>query len=496
MTLSRFACSPVSTARPARPGCLCCSPAFARVNALVERRFVRRGPLAGPAASSRRKTPAAAGGLAAASASVAPGAAPGKPIAFTNVRVFDGKSDALRDGLTVIVEGDAIRAVEDKGNPPGADMEVIDGGGRTLTPGLIDAHWHAMMAAMPLQQLLTADIGYINIVAADQAEKTLMRGFTTVRDMAGPAFGLKRAIDSGLIAGPRIWPSGAMISQTGGHGDFRLPYEVPAPFDAPLSHGETLGGGMIADGVPQVLKRVREQLMLGASQVKLAAGGGVSSNYDPLDVSQFTEDEFRAAVEAAENWGTYVTVHAYTPRAIQTAIRAGVRCIEHGQLMDEETAKIIADKGVWLSAQPFLNDEDATPFPPDSPSFSKQLDMTAGTDRAYGFAKAYKIKTAWGTDTLFDAKLAMRQGAQLAKMKRWYSPVEILKMATGTNGELVAMAGPRNPYPRKIGVIEPGAYADLLLIDGDPTTDIDLVANPANLIVIMKDGRLFRNALA
>lgn len=156
-------------------------------------------------------------------------------------------------------------------------VTVIDCGGRTLMPGLIDAHWHAMMAAIPMLDLLTADVGYINLVAAEEARRTLLRGFTSIRDLAGPSFGLKRAIDSGLTPGPRIWPSGAMISQTSGHGDYRLPYEVPAQLDAPLSHGEAIGGGMIADGVDMVLKRVREQLMLGASQIKLAAGGGVAS---------------------------------------------------------------------------------------------------------------------------------------------------------------------------------------------------------------------------
>lgn len=315
--------------------------------------------------------------------------------------------------------------------------------------------------------------------------------------MAGPSFSLKRAIDAGLTAGPRIWPSGAMISQTSGHADFRMRYEIPVAPNAPLSHSEAAGGSAIADGVNEVLKRAREQLMLGATQLKLAAGGGVSSNYDPLDVSQYTEAEFRAAVDAAENWGTYVAVHAYTPRAIQTAIRGGVRCIEHGQLIDDATARIIADKGIWLSSQPFLDDEDAIPFPAGSPNRAKQLQMSAGTDTAFGLAKKYNLKTAWGTDTLFDAKLATRQGAQLAKMKRWYSAADVLKKATGTNAELLAMSGPRNPYPGKVGVIEDGAFADILLVDGDPTINIDLVADPGkNFRLIMKDGRIYKNTLA
>lgn len=467
-------------------GCICHSPALARFNARLEHNLSRRTFLAGSvgavASSLWPGQPSAA----------VPERGP-SPIAFTNVRVFDGKISGLKDGLTVVVEGNTIKAVGAHVGAVGEGVQVIDGGGRTLMPGLIDAHYHVMMAALPISQLLTADVGFITLSAAKEASDVLMRGFTSIRDMAGPSFSLKRAIDTGLTPGPRIWPSGAMISQTSGHGDYRQLYELPSSPGGPLSRGDVIGGGSIADGAAEVLKRTREQLMHGASQIKLAAGGGVSSNYDPIDVSQYTEAEFRAAVDAAENWGTYVAVHAYTPRAIQTAMRGGVRCIEHGQLMDEATARIMADNGVWLSMQPFLDDEDANPFPPGSLNRAKQLQMTKGTDSAYAFAKKYKLKTAWGTDTLFDAKLAARQGAQLAKMARWYTSQEILKMATSTNAEVLALSGLRNPYPGKIGVIEPGALADLLLVNGDPLADIRLFAEPAkNLAVIMKDGVLHK----
>jgi imidazolonepropionase-like amidohydrolase len=462
--------------------CLCHSPALARFNARFEGNLSRRMFLAG-------STGIVASSLWPGQSGAAVPEQGRTPIAFTNVRLYDGKTNGLKEGLTVVVEGNTIKVVGSSVAAAGDGVQVIDGGGRTLMPGLIDAHYHVMMAALPISQLLTADVGFITLSAAKEASDVLMRGFTSIRDMAGPSFSLKRAIDTGLTPGPRIWPSGAMISQTSGHGDYRQLYELPSSPGGPLSRGDVIGGGSIADGAAEVLKRAREQLMQGASQIKLAAGGGVSSNYDPIDVSQYTEAEFRAAVDAAENWGTYATVHAYTPRAIQTAIRAGVRCIEHGQLMDEATARIMADNGIWLSMQPFLDDEDATPFPPGSPNRAKQLQMTKGTDGAYAFAKKYKLKTAWGTDTLFDAKLAKRQGAQLAKMTRWYSPQEILRMATSTNAEVLAMSGPRNPYPGKIGVIEPGAFADLLLVNGDPLADINLFADPArNLAVIMKDG--------
>jgi imidazolonepropionase-like amidohydrolase len=488
--LPMFVCAPAN--EELEFGCICHSPAFARLNALVEQKFSRRAFLMGAAGAA-----SAALAFWPKEASAGIPAAPVKPVLFTGIKLFDGRSGSLIEGKRVLVEGNKIKSIEGVQDPVPEGVEVIDGGGRTLMPGLIDAHWHTTMSAISMMDLLTADVGYINLVAAEEANKTLMRGFTSVRDMAGPSFGLKRAIDSGVNPGPRIWPSGAMISQTSGHGDFRMPYEVPAPMDAPLSHGDAMGGGSIADGPDQVMKRVREQLMKGASQIKLAAGGGVASSYDPIDVSQYTEAEFRAAVDCAENWGTYVAVHAYTPRAIQTAIRGGVRCIDHGQLMDEETAKIMADNDVWFSSQAFIENEFANPYPEGTANREKQKIMFAGTDNAYGLAKKYGLKTAWGTDILSNPGMTKNQGAILGTMSRWYSNDEILRMATSTNAALLAMSGPRNPYPGEIGVIEAGAYADILLVDGDPIADIKLMADPdKNLTIIMKDGRIYKNALA
>jgi imidazolonepropionase-like amidohydrolase len=363
-------------------------------------------------------------------------------------------------------------------------------------PGLIDAHWHAMLVRPTPAAVMAADVGYTNLVAAAEAADTLMRGFTTVRDMGGPCFALKRAIDEGLVAGPRIYPSGAMITITGGHGDFRQLSDLPRTLGGMLSRTEQIGGSMLADSPDEVRLRAREQLMQGATQVKLTAGGGVASPFSPIDVATFTEPELRAAVEAAENWGTYVAVHAYTPVAIQRSVAAGVRCIEHGHLMDEATAKLMAEKGIWLSTQPFFDDEDASPMPPGSEERAKQLQVISGTDRVYALAKKYQLKTAFGTDILFSQKLAKRQGAQLTKLTRWYTPVEVLKMATATNGELLAMSGLRNPYPGKLGVVEEGALADLLLVDGDPIDKIKLIEDPArNFVVIMKDGKIHKNLL-
>lgn len=432
-----------------------------------------------------------------ADAPVATETQPAAATVFQNVRIFDGKGGQLSAPSNVLVRNNRIERISPSRIPIDQDAGtvLIDGGGRTLMPGLIDAHWHAMFVRPSIASLLTADVGYMNLLAGAEATDTLLRGFTTVRDVGGPTFGLKQAIDEGIVAGPRIFPSGAMITVTSGHGDFRQSFELPRTLGGPLTRQETTGASMVADSPDEVRTRVREQLMQGASQIKLTAGGGVASPHSPIDVSTFTEPELRAAVEAAENWGTYVTVHAYTPAAIKRAIAAGVTCIEHGQLMDESTAKLMAERGIWLSIQPFP-DELADAFPRGSEQWQKAHEVFAGTNTAYTLAKKYRLKTAWGTDILFSPGLAKQQGALLAKLVRWYTPAETLVMATGTNAQLLAMSGKRSPYPGKLGVVEEGALADLLLVDGNPIADIKLVADPAkNFLVIMKDGKIYKNAL-
>jgi len=416
-------------------------------------------------------------------------------ILITNTRIFDGKSDELTEPRSVLVEQNKIARIADAIEIP-VNATVIEGDGRTLMPGLIDAHWHSLFCTLPMQTVLSADIAYINHAANKAASNTLMRGFTTVRDVGGNVFGLKRATDEGLLVGPRIYPSGSYISQTSGHGDFRGPNEVPACLCGQLSYLEQSGMTIIADGVPEVTKRAREILRQGASQLKVMAGGGVSSIYDPIDATQYTFDEMKAIVDVAANWNTYVCVHAFTSASIRQAIEAGVQCIEHGHLLDEETLQMIADRDVWLSMQPILNDEDAIPFPAGSPNQAKFEQVTNGTSYVYETAKKLKVKLAWGTDVLFDPELARKQGKLLAKMKRWFTPHEALKQATSTNAELMKMSGPRDPYPGELGVVKEGALADLLLVNGNPLEDIDLIANPdENFALIMKDGKIYKSML-
>jgi imidazolonepropionase-like amidohydrolase len=416
------------------------------------------------------------------------------PLLLSNLRLFDGTGKRIQEGVQILIKDKVISAIL----PASEKVEgarILDCQGKLVMPGMIDVHWHTMLAAIPQTTAMTADLGYIYLVAAQEAQRTLLRGFTSVRDAGGPAFALKRAIDEGIVAGPRIFPSGAMISQTSGHGDFRLRSEVPRAANAPLSLVEDRGVSMIADGENEVLRRVREQLMLGATQIKMLAGGGVASLYDPLDSTQFTEKELRAGVEAASDWNTYVMTHVYTPQGIQRAIRAGVKSIEHGQLADEASVRMMRDEGVWWSLQPFLQDEDSNVYP-DAARRESQRQVAEGTVKAYEMAQKYGVKTGWGTDVLFNPKNTPTQGRQLAKLTRFYDPLTLLGQATGTNGELLALSGNRNPYPRTLGRIAVGAWADLLVADGNPQQNLDFLADPENnLRLVMKDGKIYKNTL-
>ncbi|NBC57157.1 MAG: amidohydrolase family protein [Bacteroidetes bacterium] len=414
---------------------------------------------------------------------------------INNVEIFNGQDQKTYVGNILIVDNKISKISKTPiSTDKNAETTIIDGQGKFLMPGLIDAHYHAMFASLPQIVLLTANLGFVNIVAEKNIENLMMNGYTSIRDLGGPIFGLKQAIDKGISKGPRIWPSGAFISQTGGHGDFRLPNDIPSDATRGLSYAERINAAAIADSPDAVRLKTREQLMQGASQIKLMAGGGVSSVYDPLDVTQYTFEEIKAAVVAAENWGTYVTVHAYTPRAIQQAIKAGVKCIDHGQLIDEETVKMMVDNDIFWSLQPFTDEGNKAGLSPESRA--KQLEMYGGTDNAFALAKKYKMKIAYGTDVLFNKEKAAQPNKQLVKMKRWFNNYEILKMATSNNADLLAMSGNRSPYKGKIGVIEEGALADMLIIDGNLLDTLELLENAdQNILMVMKNGKIYKNQL-
>jgi imidazolonepropionase-like amidohydrolase len=466
--------------------CQCCSPEVQAATRRINADLSRRGFLGALGAIAAG---ASLPGEALAQASAAPQAT-----LFVNVNVFNGKAAVLSRGMSVLVEGGKISAVRTGRMPAPAGATVIDGAGRTLMPGLIDVHQHITLSASSLGDLTNEAVPVDTIMqrGADEAQATLMRGFTAIRDMGGPIFPIKAAIDTGKAVGPRIWPSGATVSQTSGHGDSRLPNEPSRRFTGHQTRGEKIGGSFIADGRDEVLTATRENLRYGASQIKVMAGGGAATLYDPLDVSQYTLDELKAAVEAADDWNTYVTVHAYTVRAVRRAVQAGVKCIEHGQLLDEPTIKFLADKGIWLSLQVL---DPAPPTAPEGTRLKKQQ-VVDGTDKAYRWAKKHKVKVAWGTDFLFLPAQNVKQASEILKLRTWYTPAEILKMVTHDNAQLLALSGPRTPYPGKLGVIEAGALADVLLVDGDPIANLDLIGDPAkNFKIIMKGGVIYKNTL-
>ena len=413
---------------------------------------------------------------------------------INNSRIFDGHSEQLIENMSVLIEdGKIARIAPGLQAPEGAN--IIDARGKTLMPGLIDAHWHSIFHYWPVSKVLNADLGHLEIYGAKAAEKTLLRGFTTVRDLGGNCFGIVKATDDGAIDGPRVYPCGGFITQTSGHGDFRSPLDVPSNPGAPLDYFSRVGHTLIADGVPEVMRRTREVLRMGATQIKLMAGGGVASLYDPLDVTQYTFEETKAVVDVAKTWNTYVAIHVNTEAAILQALEAGVLSIEHGMFIKDEAARVMAEKGAWWSMQPIMNDEDALKF--ESEISTKKFEQcVAGLEDAIAATKKYKVKTAFGTDSLFDMAQANKQGKLLAKLKRWYTPFEALKMATSDNAQLLKLCGPRDPYPGALGEVREGAHADLLLVNGNPLENLDLVANPdENFLMIMKNGKVYKSTL-
>ncbi|TRX39008.1 metal-dependent hydrolase family protein [Flavobacterium restrictum] len=416
-------------------------------------------------------------------------------ILIENVSIFNGKENKITIGDVLINDNKIVKIATTPIKSNVLGLKTINGKGKFLIPGLIDNHVHLSINTMGQMELLDPKLteAKMDSLTRIEGKNMLLRGFTAVRDLGGPVFNVKKDIDAGKVIGPRIYPSGAMISQTSGHGDSRLPNEKSKHYGGQVSRGELMGVNYIADGVPEVLNATRENLRAGATQIKVMAGGGAATAYDPLDVTQYSLEELKAAVGAAEDWGTYVTVHAYTARAVRRSIEAGVKVIEHGQLLDEETIQLMADKGIYLSLQVL---DPAPEKAPETTKIKKQK-VVDGTDFAFQMAKKYQVKLAWGTDYLFDPKQSANQNTDILKLKKWFSPFEILKLVTYDNAKVLALSGERNPYQAgALGVIEEGAYADMILVNGNPLQNIDLVGDPAkNFLVIIKNGVVVKNTL-
>lgn len=423
-------------------------------------------------------------------------------ILIKNVNVWDGTSNSLSTNFSVLIEDNLIKKVAKNIAEPNGAM-VLDGGGKTLIPGLSDAHVHLSATMSGSEARNDAHWMYTSIRTAKAAENFLMLGFTTVRDLGGPVFGVKRAVDEGLVPGPRIYPSGAYISQTSGHGDFRSANEPSVLLSGGQMHAsDALGWSFVVDGVPEVLKAARENLRHGATQLKVMAGGGIASDFDPIHSVQFTTEELEAAVQAATDWDTYVAVHIYESKGAIRALNAGVKCLDHGHLLNEETVKLIKEKDAWLVPQAFWTETPASFWVPGKDTIPEALykkikPVLEGTDTVFKLAKKYDINVGFGSDAYGALGYEAYALTEFTTRATWYSPLEILKQATSENARLFNLSGKINPYREgKLGVIETGAYADLLIYEGNPLEDIEVVAHPEkNLKLIMKDGKVYKNEL-
>lgn len=305
------------------------------------------------------------------------------------------------------------------------------------------------------------------------------------------------------MPGPRIYPSGAYISQTSGHGDFRSANEPSVQLSGGQMHpSDALGWSFVVDGVPEVLTAARENLRKGATQLKVMAGGGISSDFDPIHSVQFTAEELEAAVQAAADWDTYVAVHIYESKGAMRALNASVKCLDHGHLIDEETVKLIKEKDAWLVPQAFWTETPASFWVPGKDTIPEALykkikPVLDGTDTVFKLAKKYGINVGFGSDAYGGLGYESYALTEFTTRTKWYTSLKVLKQATSENARLLALSGKINPYSEgKLGVVEIGAYADLLIYEGNPLKDIEVVAHPEkNLKLIMKDGKVYKNEL-
>ncbi len=419
-----------------------------------------------------------------------------RQVLFTDVNVFYGKSEELQMGVNVLVEDNIITSVGAQTTAADGAV-VIDGGGKTLIPGLIDMHSHFCIQ----EGMLVGRDGYDQMAMGARAHVSMRQyldqGFTTARDAGCNILGLAKAVNNGLLEGPRLFPSGGFLSQTGGHADTGSFNDVPGRVDDLERHGF----GYIVDGVTEARRAARQNLRSGATQIKVMAGGGVASEFDPIHTTQMSVEELRAIVEVAKDYGTYVTVHAYHDRSVNRAIDAGVRTIEHNFLVSEQTIKRMKKEGVALSAQAvmsleaFADPESITFFSPDQKA--KARAVNAGAIQMFTWAREHDLLIVTGGD-MFGPAYNNRQADNMVWMQKvGFSPYQIMKMGTSNAAEVLSWSGEMNPYKYgSLGVIEEGAYADVILVDGNPLQRIEILNEYEDKFkVIMKDGEILKNTL-
>jgi len=408
-------------------------------------------------------------------------------VLFRGMRLLDPRWDEPRDGYEVLIDGSEIKEVAD--TPiRSRSAEILDCGGRTLMPGLIDCHAHVFLSEVSLRALESVPLTLMTARAAVLARAMLDRGFTTVRDAGGADWGMKQAIEDGLLAGPRLFISGQPISVTGGHGDFRRRTDAES---SPPTSNALRYVSRIADGPDAVRATAREQLRQGADQVKIMCSGGVASPYDPLESLQLTPEEIGAATSEAHSFGRYVLAHAYTPEAMRRAVENGVRTIEHGNFIDDATATLIATKKRFLVA----NLVTYVAMKERGAALGMTAEMLAKNDRvleaglrSLEICKRAGVSVGYGSDLL--GSLQQEQSREFVVRSEVLSPIEIIRQATLVGAEIVR-------EENRLGVFEPGARADVLVVDGDPVRDLALLLDQgAHLSVIMQRGRFHKNLLS
>ena len=426
-------------------------------------------------------------------------------VLFKNVDVFDGRSEQLALAQEVLIEGNLIKAVG-QGLAAGADAQLIDGGGRTLMPGLIDSHVHFTVYT-PISKTARTDVNPFKAaaVATARAERMLLRGFTTVRDTGGQSAFLRQTTEAGITKGPRIYGTGAMLTQTSGHGDFRtLNDRHPNMYGGPV-HWYERYISIIADGPEEVRRGAREVLRDGGLFLKIFTSGGVSSEFDPLHMEQYTPEEVRAAVAVAEQWKTYVTTHAFTDEAVRMAVENGVKMVEHVPFIAEDTVQYLKRRDIFVEVNVStvlgrsLEELRGMLSPA---SFEKVQFAIDNMIEALKFLAKHDAKMIYGSDLVapWETSLAVEERLQLGEfeiLSRYFRPIQVLRAATAHGGELAALTGPNNPWSEgPLGVVAPGAYADLLLVEGNPLQDISVMSDAdRNFRLIMKDGVIHKNSL-
>ena len=406
-------------------------------------------------------------------------------LVFQHADLLDAASGTLLRDRFVRVDGDQIAEVSDRPIDVPAGARVVDARGKVLMPGLIDCHVHVLASMLNAGRLARLPNVLTVLRAVPILRGMLMRGFTTVRDAAGADWSLAEAVRTGLVEGPRLFPSGRALSQTGGHGDFRERSDVIEPCPCTPKVGAL---GRVVDGVDAVRRAVREEIQMGATQIKIMASGGVASPTDPIHYLGFSEDEIRAAVEEAANADTYVLAHAYTPRAIARAARLGVRTIEHGNLVDDETARLMADHGTiavpTVVTYEALASEGATlGLPPES--VAKIENVRGAALRSLEVYARAGVRMAFGTDLLGESHRF--QSDEFRLRAGVLGAAEALRAATIHAAHVVRMDG-------RLGVVAPGAMADLLLVDGNPLADIGVLCGQGErLAMVVQGGRVVKD---